>query len=106
MWPTGGNADCVRLAGDLQIPRDRSSFGRRSQMILGRGGIRRYRVRGAARHRPTTGVRENSNARQRNRPTSAPPYTSALNDQREVIDHRGHASGFAREGDGAVVLGA
>jgi hypothetical protein len=31
---------------------------------------------------------------------------SAVDDQREVIDHRGHASGFAREGEGTVALGA
>ena len=31
---------------------------------------------------------------------------SAIDDEREVIDHRGHASGFAREGEGTVALGA
>jgi hypothetical protein len=76
------------------------------QMILGKGGIRRCRIPSAARHGPTAGARENSNGRQRNTPPSAPPYTSAIDDQREVIDHRRDASGFAREGDGAVALGA
>jgi hypothetical protein len=72
-------------------------------MILGRGGIRRDRVRGAARNR-SQGPR--GPHEKRDHPAVGAPDTSAFDDQREVIDHGRDASGFAREGDGAVALGA
>jgi hypothetical protein len=72
-------------------------------MILGCGGIRRYKFEA---RRVTSRLLAFERTVTAANVQAAGDGTSAIDDQREVIDHRGHAIGFAREGEGTVALGA